>query len=290
EARVHPDITFFGFDLTVPEAKGDSGDDPDDDAGWFFCIKERPGEPRFGFDIEGEAGFETVSDIAWSHVGTPEGGFVAASALDPVNLDLVLEPNDTEKIDQHNEDVEAVKAPLSAARWAYLTYQSPVLVAVHAAEMLPKDTPWTGEIDDDGRGGPASSRPGHGGDAARHPRPRARRGSGASCRARARDRRALGTAGRARPSESPARSRPRARRAGRRHLPRGPRVAARRSRARRAGHRPPRARRRLVRRPSDAPLPRAYRGAVQVARGRRRGRAPRPAVGARVPGHREHRR
>ena len=141
EARVSPDITFFGFDLTVPEAKGDPGGEPGDDAGWFFCIKERPGEARFGFDIEGEAGYETVSDIAWSHVGTPEGGFVAANALDPVDLDLVLEPDDTEKIDQHEEDKIAVTAPLSAARWAYLTYQSPVLVAVHAAEMLPKDTP-----------------------------------------------------------------------------------------------------------------------------------------------------
>lgn len=141
EARVHPDITFFGFDLTVPEAKGEPGDSPADDAGWFFCIKERPGEPRFGFDIEGEAGFETVSDIAWSHVGTPEGGFVAAGALNPVSLDLVLEPDDTEKVEQHDEDVLAVQAPLSAARWAYLTYQSPVLVAVHAAEMLPGDPP-----------------------------------------------------------------------------------------------------------------------------------------------------
>ncbi len=141
EARVDPDITFFGFDLTVPVAKGGTGDDPDDDAGWFFCIKERPGEPRFGFDIEGEEEFETVSDIAWSHVGTAEGGFVAATALDPVNLDLVLEPGDTEKIAQQNDDKVAVTAPLSAARWAYLTYQSPVLVAVHAAEMLPKPKP-----------------------------------------------------------------------------------------------------------------------------------------------------
>src|SRR6185503_8592771 len=67
-AKVDPDITFFGFDLTVEQAVGD----PDsDDAGWFFIIKERPGEPRFGFDIErGGAPINTWSDLAWDDITT----------------------------------------------------------------------------------------------------------------------------------------------------------------------------------------------------------------------------
>lgn len=139
EARVSPDITFFGFDLKISEAKGGDGTDPDDDAGWFFCIKERPGEPRFGFDIEAESSDppETVNDIAWTTIGTAEGAFLAAGALSPFSLDPTLEPDDDEKLEQRADDLAVLAAaPTSAARWAYLTYQSPVLVAVHAAEML----------------------------------------------------------------------------------------------------------------------------------------------------------
>jgi len=135
EARVSPDITFFGFDLTIEEAKGDPGTSPGDDAGWFFCIKERPGESRFGFDIEREGPVQTVNDLAWTDVGAAEGEFVAASALGAVSL-APLGPADGEKADQRGDDLQVVPAPVSAARWAYLTYQSPVLVAVHATEML----------------------------------------------------------------------------------------------------------------------------------------------------------
>jgi hypothetical protein len=138
EARVFPDITFFGFDLTVEQAVGEPGTEPGHDAGWFFCIKERPGEPRFGFDVEGEAQPETVNDLTWSHVGTSEGGLVAASALATITLGD-LEPDDTEKVEQRADDEQVVAAPVSAARWAYLAYQAPVLVAVHAAEMLRRE-------------------------------------------------------------------------------------------------------------------------------------------------------
>lgn len=131
EARVSPDLTFFGFDLTDTIAKGAS----DGDAGWFFCVKQRPGEARFGFDVEGEAKIETVNDIAWPHVGTAEGDSIPATALSTITLDA-LEPDDTEKVEQRADDAKVVTAPVSAARWAYLCYQSPVLVAVHAAEML----------------------------------------------------------------------------------------------------------------------------------------------------------
>jgi hypothetical protein len=135
EARVSPDLTFFGFDLTVEEAKGDPGTSPGDDAGWFFCIKERPGEPRFGFDLDRDGPVQTVNDLAWDDVGVAEGGMIAAAALGTVTIEP-LGPGDQEKADQRADDVQVVTAPVSAARWAYLTYQSPVLVAVHAAEML----------------------------------------------------------------------------------------------------------------------------------------------------------
>ena len=45
-----PDVTFFGFNLSVREAKGT--DDPSlGDPGYFFAIQQQPFEPRFGLDV-----------------------------------------------------------------------------------------------------------------------------------------------------------------------------------------------------------------------------------------------
>ena len=72
EAKVEPDIYFFGFDLTAEEARGGTGENGDDDPGWFFVIKERPGEPRFGFDIERTgAAADVWNDLAWADVARP---------------------------------------------------------------------------------------------------------------------------------------------------------------------------------------------------------------------------
>jgi hypothetical protein len=136
EAKVDPDITFFGFDLTAKEARGGSGDDDNDPAGWFFVIKERPGEPRMGFDIDGEPTAETVNDLTWDHVHTDEHHHVPATALSPLALDGLDLPEDDEKQEQRRDDDKVVGAEVSAARWAYLLYQAPVMMAVHATEML----------------------------------------------------------------------------------------------------------------------------------------------------------
>jgi hypothetical protein len=160
EAKVDPDIYFFGFDLTVCEAQGGTGK-PDmpveprcaevgiqwHDPGWFFVIKERPGEIGMGLDIPDAAvGVDKVkvwNDLSWSHVtpAVPEGGFLqitpatAAVLLQPLDL-----PAEQEKKDQKTED-SAVQwnKNMSAADLAYILYQVPVLVAVHASEMLPQE-------------------------------------------------------------------------------------------------------------------------------------------------------
>jgi hypothetical protein len=137
EAKVAPDIYFFGFDLTVPEAKGGTGEDPDDDPGWFFVIKERPGDPRFGFDIDREGPVHTFNDLSWKDdlASVPVDGFVPAGALTGVALQTPG-GSDVEKQDQHEDDVKVNGAPQSAGRWAYILYQAPVMVAIHAAELL----------------------------------------------------------------------------------------------------------------------------------------------------------
>ena len=82
EARVDPDLAFFGFDLTAEEAKGETAARPDD-PGWFFVIKERPGEPRFGFDIARSGALEVWNDLAWPDV-LPTGELVNVGADNPV--------------------------------------------------------------------------------------------------------------------------------------------------------------------------------------------------------------
>jgi hypothetical protein len=137
EAKIDPDIYFFGFDLTATDAQGGTGEHPNDPPGWFFVIKERPGEPRFGFDIEGDGRIVTFNDLAWSDAlpGGVPGAFLQAGALSPLPLQSPGMGED-EKQAQHDEDVKVAPAPASAARWATLLFQAPVMVAVHASEML----------------------------------------------------------------------------------------------------------------------------------------------------------
>jgi hypothetical protein len=133
EARVDPDIAFLGFDLTAEEAKGETAEAPDD-PGWFFVIKERPGEPRFGFDIDRTGPLEVWNDLAWSDV-LPAGELLGVGATTPTFTLAV--PTEPEKTAQHADDVQVSWSPnMTAADAAYVMYQAPVLVGVHAAEML----------------------------------------------------------------------------------------------------------------------------------------------------------
>jgi hypothetical protein len=137
EAKVDPDIYFFGFDLTAEAAKGGPGTDPDDDAGWFFVIEERPGDPRFGLDIARDGAISTFNDLAWPDAvpAGPLGDQLQAGSLAAVTL-TAPGPDDSEKATQRTEDLKVVTAAPSGARWASVLYQAPVMVAVHAAEML----------------------------------------------------------------------------------------------------------------------------------------------------------
>ena len=143
EARVDPDIAFIGFDLTAEVALGGTGANPTDDPGWFFVIKERPGEPRFGFDVSRDGPIEVWNDLAWPDV-LPTGDLVPVGAGAPAPTLVAPSPTDEpEKIDQHAEDAHVRWGPdMTAADAAYVLFQAPVLVAVHAAEML---TPKTGD-------------------------------------------------------------------------------------------------------------------------------------------------
>ncbi|MEO7402466.1 MAG: hypothetical protein ABIU95_02215, partial [Burkholderiales bacterium] len=137
EAKIDPDITFFGFDLTVPDARGGTGANEGDPAGWFFVIKERPGEPRFGFDEASSPSVVVYNDLGWDRV--PQTG----EFIKPIGGVVPAIPNSTpagesEKERQRADDVQVRwNNDVSAAELAYILFQAPVMVAIHAAEMLP---------------------------------------------------------------------------------------------------------------------------------------------------------
>ncbi|KOV28042.1 hypothetical protein ADK60_19150 [Streptomyces sp. XY431] len=140
EARVEPDITLLGFDLTADQARGKPPLDP----GWFFVIKERPGDPRFGADDGAGTAVEVWNDLSWRDIDPLDRHFVS---LDPgVQVPLVRfdgSEDDQEKREQRREDAALPlwHSRLSSADIAYMLFQAPVLIAVHAQEMLPDARP-----------------------------------------------------------------------------------------------------------------------------------------------------
>jgi hypothetical protein len=111
-----------------------------DKAGWFFVLKERPGEPRFGLDNDQQP-IAVWNDLSWLDVQTSSGGYLQLAASADVGLDPQHSPPQTdEKYPQFIDDQKVVTSfgsDLTAAELAYILFQAPVLVAVHASEMLP---------------------------------------------------------------------------------------------------------------------------------------------------------
>jgi len=140
EAKIDPDIYFFGFDLTPEKARGGTGENPLDDPGWFFVIKERPGEPRFGLDTDQQTHLNVWNDLSWDDVqpGAP-GSYIEISTA-PAAFNLQAPgAQDQEKIEQHGDDTHvAWSHNMTSAELAYILFQAPVLIGVHASEMLPK--------------------------------------------------------------------------------------------------------------------------------------------------------
>lgn len=120
-ARVEPDITFIGFDLTKEVAKGDRGNG---DPGWFFVIQERPGEIRFGVDEGGGPG----NPATWNDLSEGNAPF-QGEYLNAANGAVVATDN---SINGKN-----IPWGVNSTHLAQILYQNPVLLAVHADDMLP---------------------------------------------------------------------------------------------------------------------------------------------------------
>lgn len=138
--RLDPDVTFFGFELKLEEARGDDGDQ-----GWFFVLQEQPSEPRFGMDVAGSTFGGAVGawrDLSWSHLAADE---TALSGITHINLDAQLP--DTRSVVPVSGDPAVVwhgngglgAAGTKASDLAFITLQRPVRVAIHGSQMLPPE-------------------------------------------------------------------------------------------------------------------------------------------------------
>jgi hypothetical protein len=138
-AKIEPDIYFLGFDLTIDEAIGGSRQKATDDPGWFFVMKERPGEPRFGLDISRDGALNVWNDIAWTDVLPTASAPGAYIEVGPATATLTLaEPAAADPMHGQWAEDQAVSwsKDASSADLAYMLFRSPVLVAIHAAELL----------------------------------------------------------------------------------------------------------------------------------------------------------
>lgn len=101
---MQPDVTFFGFDLTVDQVVGTG---VGDDHGYFIVIQEQPGEPRFGFDVGTPLNEGTHLEVSF---GAPAGSTTA--------------PN--------------LQWGRNGAHIAAMLRQQPVRIAIHASQFLKK--------------------------------------------------------------------------------------------------------------------------------------------------------
>lgn len=111
------DTMFAGFDLTPADMRGSA-----DGLGWYLVITEQPSAPRFGLDEAGVHQLLTWNDLAWNDV-TLHNGYVAGDALQ-----------------QTPSDQGPLRWAHNAAHIAGITYQKLVAIAIHAADMLPRES------------------------------------------------------------------------------------------------------------------------------------------------------
>ncbi len=129
--KIEPDVHFYGFELTEEEANGNRSNNP----GWFFVLRERPGQISFGLDDLGKDEFGNINldttpenwdSVTWENITGNAGQQPDFLKIDGVNIALGTNPT---------EPKDATWGA-NASDMAYILYQSPVLFARHASTML----------------------------------------------------------------------------------------------------------------------------------------------------------
>jgi hypothetical protein len=126
-ARLDPDVTIVGFDLPKATARGHRRLNPSDPTpaspGWFFVFKERPGQVRFGLDASAPPqGLATWNDLSWEAIQ-----FANQTTHLSLANNVGLQP----------QQPSTAQWGRTSADMAYILFQTPILYARHAEEMLP---------------------------------------------------------------------------------------------------------------------------------------------------------
>ncbi len=141
QAELEPDVYLFGFDLDIDTARGHRGDEnPATNPGYFFVLRERPGQIRFGLDdFTDDLGntdlmplsgpLDSWNDLSWEHTVNNK------QALQSYHLDF--KKNLTTVAPAAGEPNAVWKS--NSADMAWILYQNPVIFARHAGEMLPEE-------------------------------------------------------------------------------------------------------------------------------------------------------
>ncbi|MCO6478842.1 MAG: hypothetical protein J5I94_19565, partial [Phaeodactylibacter sp.] len=121
KADIEPDIKLLGFPFNKEQAEG-SG--KGNGLGYFFVLREIPGELRLGLDIGEPApttGIEDWDGLSWSYVQLQ---------ADSNMIDIGETPKVREDFSRKDEWGK------NAATMARIFFQKPVMIAIHASEML----------------------------------------------------------------------------------------------------------------------------------------------------------
>src|SRR6185369_12880284 len=101
-----------------------------------------PGDARFGFDIERDGPLNVWNDLSWPDVvpALADGMHIAVATLPALGLVEPTAPDVQEKHAQWESDRNVpLDAAVSSAELAYIALQTPVIMAVHASELLPEE-------------------------------------------------------------------------------------------------------------------------------------------------------
>lgn len=121
-----PDVTFRGFAISPEQARGD-----DAHPGYYIVFQEQPTEARFGLDVTPPVDpTGTWGDLSWAAVTVSPSGHVALGAADPITVPAAGNPRGLH-----------FSTATTAAHVAGVVEQRPYRVAVHAAELLPREGP-----------------------------------------------------------------------------------------------------------------------------------------------------
>ncbi|MEP6733163.1 MAG: hypothetical protein ABJE10_21145 [bacterium] len=135
--KIQPDVTFFGFQLTATDARGEKSTESPNQ-GWFFVLQEHPTEPRFGLDVAELFGGQPASwsDLSWGNLA------VSDSDLSRIRyIDLTAPLPDTSLVNPTGGAHWHVAEGARASDLAFVTLQQPMRVAVHGADMIPAPQP-----------------------------------------------------------------------------------------------------------------------------------------------------